>query len=136
MTCGGGMDWAPIAWRTSARTIMMRMKQVVMSMIDGTRVITVSRIMMLSATESPPSSERPAWPGTIAAASESTRTGFGRSNEVWARCMKSALVGVGGPSGWAIADDAIDSSSAEMRQSKRVTHRPPRASRRGADGVG
>lgn len=54
MTWGGGMDWAPIAWRTSARTIMMRMKQVVMSMIDGTRVITVRRIMMLSATESPP----------------------------------------------------------------------------------
>ena len=60
MTWAGGMDWVPTACRSSARTMRMRTKHVVIRITDGTSVSTVSRTMMLSATERPPrSSESP-----------------------------------------------------------------------------
>jgi hypothetical protein len=53
VTCGGGSDCVPIAWRSSDRTMMMRTKHVVIRRIVGASEITVSRTMMFMTVESP-----------------------------------------------------------------------------------
>ncbi len=123
--------------------MMIRTKQVVISMTDGARAMTVSRIMMFSATDSPPDSGEPVAPGNAAPAPASTLAGFSEDGS----SEPGPSAGAAWPSASATpgpyACAAAGAASAPSASTSTMTHpRPglmrtrPRASRPDADAAG